>query len=279
MSSNPIFAFDPHYFQYPYTALNRLQQQHEPVFITDHALWLITDYRTVKALLDTMTLAPPITPEKQENRAVTIREQVQTQLELFQNIEHAEFMHTFAIPLAEQLFIEETSPNSYQIFLHLLGNGLLTLLQHPKQHALLQNQRALLPKSIEEMLRYESPLQILHHDLKNDLLIAGRALVQGSKIGLSIGAANRDPNIFTNADLFMPSRHDQQHLTLHPAIVAPSTAQRIRLCAYIVFDQILERLPYLRLRTSDPKKIAYQHSWQYRALDTLHLKIKPHLHY
>ncbi|MGH8286254.1 MAG: cytochrome P450, partial [Steroidobacteraceae bacterium] len=80
------------------------------------------------------------------------------------------------------------------------GNGLLALLQHPRQLERLRSDRSLLTTAIEEMLRYDAPLQLFHRFVLEDREYRGVRLRKGDIIGLLYGSANRDARAFERAD-------------------------------------------------------------------------------
>src|ERR1700737_5324278 len=76
---------------------------------------------------------------------------------------------------------------------NLIGNGIYTLLQHPDILSELRNDEGLWPAAVEELLRYESPVQAFGRSVRTDVEIAGTHLHAGSSIAFMIGAAHRDP--------------------------------------------------------------------------------------
>lgn len=105
------------------------------------------------------------------------------------------------------------------------GNGTLALLQHPDQLARLRADRALLPTAIEEFMRYDSPLQLFERTATEDVELGGITVERGQKIAALLGAANRDPAVFAEADTFDVGRADNPHITfgagIHFCIGAP----------------------------------------------------------
>ena len=88
---------------------------------------------------------------------------------------------------------------------NLIGNGISLLLSNPGQLELLRNNPALLPTAIEEMLRYDGPIQLNNRRLTAPLTLGGTTLPEGAFVTLGIGAANRDPRQFPHACLLYTS--------------------------------------------------------------------------
>jgi cytochrome P450 len=105
------------------------------------------------------------------------------------------------------------------------GNGLLALLQHPDQLERLRRDPALLPTAIEELMRFDSPLQLFERTATEDVGIGGVTVPAGVKIAALLGAANRDPAVFADADSLDVGRSDNPHISfgagIHFCIGAP----------------------------------------------------------
>jgi cytochrome P450 len=132
---------------------------------------------------------------------------------------------------------------------HLIGNGLLALLQHPDQMGRLQSQPALLAGAIEEMLRYDNPVQITYRSALEDVNVHGKLIRKGDLVNSIIGSANRDPQRFSNPDLFDITRNEGRHLGFGLGIHFCIGAPLVRLEAEIVFETILRRFPRIGLAT------------------------------
>jgi cytochrome P450 len=130
---------------------------------------------------------------------------------------------------------------------HLIGNGILALLQHPDQMQRLQTQPALLSPAIEEMLRYDSPVQITYRSALADATIHGKQIRTGDLVNTILGAANRDPRRFSNPDRFDITRNEGRHLGFGVGIHFCIGAPLVRLEAEVVFETILRRFPGISL--------------------------------
>ena len=127
------------------------------------------------------------------------------------------------------------------------GNGLLALLRHPEQLRRLRDDRALLPTAIEELMRFDSPLQLFERTATEDVEIGGITVTAGRKIAALLGAANRDPAVFADADTLDVGRTENPHISfgagVHFCIGAPLA--RVELQA--TFGALLDRTSSLEL--------------------------------
>src|SRR5690606_30818228 len=108
---------------------------------------------------------------------------------------------------------------------NLIGNGTLALLGHPDQEQRLRDNPSMVPDGIEEMLRYDSPVQGVVRFATRDTEVGGRALAKGDIVLVMLGAANRDPAQFPEPDTFDVGRPDVRHLSfgmgIHFCLGAP----------------------------------------------------------
>jgi cytochrome P450 len=127
------------------------------------------------------------------------------------------------------------------------GNGLLALLTHPDQLARLRADAGLLPTAIEELVRFDSPLQLFERTATEDVEIGGVTVLRGQKIAALLGSANRDPAVFADVDTLDVGRTDNPHITfgagVHFCIGAPLA--RVELQAS--FGALLARTSRLEL--------------------------------
>jgi cytochrome P450 len=130
---------------------------------------------------------------------------------------------------------------------HLIGNGLLALLKHPEQMQRLRDRPRYLAAAIEEMLRYDNPVQITYRSALADASIHGRLIRKGDLVNSILGSANRDPQRFTNPNRFDITRNEGRHLGFGIGIHFCIGAPLVRLEAEIVFETILRRFPEIRL--------------------------------
>ena len=132
---------------------------------------------------------------------------------------------------------------------HLIGNGVLAFLQHPDQTALLKEKPALIESAIDEILRYDNPVQITYRSALEDAELNGRLIRRGDLVNTIIGSANRDPKRFSEPNRFIITRSEGRHLSFGLGIHYCIGAPLVKLEAEIAFETILRRYPNLALAT------------------------------
>lgn len=153
---------------------------------------------------------------------------------------------------------------------HLIGNGLLALLQHRDQMEKLQARPGLLTAAIEEMLRYDSPVQITYRSALEDADIRGKPIRKGDLVNSILGSANRDPERFSNPDRFDITRNEGRHLGFGIGIHFCIGAPLVRLEAEVVFETILRRFPKIRLAA---ESLEWQEHPIFRGLKSLRVRL------
>ena len=136
----------------------------------------------------------------------------------------------------------------HETTVNLIGNGLLALYRNPDQLDLLKNDLSLLPNAIEELLRYDPPVQVAGRTaLEYVEEIGGISLEKNRTVVCLLGAANRDPEIFSDPDRLDITRRDVQPLSFGGGIHYCLGAQLARIEAEIAIGTLLRRLPNLQL--------------------------------
>jgi len=130
---------------------------------------------------------------------------------------------------------------------NLIGNGAFLLLTHEDQFGSLKGDATLLPLAVEEMLRYEGPIQLNNRRLTAPLALSGGTLPENSLITLGIGAANRDPRQFARAERFEVARKPNRHVAFGHGDHACAGMNVARMEARIAFARLLARFPRLEL--------------------------------
>jgi cytochrome P450 len=136
---------------------------------------------------------------------------------------------------------------------HLIGNGILALLDHPDQLERLRATPKLWPSAIQELMRYTSPLHGLLRTATHDLSVAGTLLRSGDRVAICIAAGNRDPDRFRDPERFDISRTPNPHLALGSGAHYCLGASLGSLIAEIAIRGIVERFPRLRLASQHVK--------------------------
>ena len=140
----------------------------------------------------------------------------------------------------------------------LIGNAALTLMQHPEQMQALRNDPALTPLAVEEILRYEGPVErTITRYVARETVLAGRTLRQGDLVIAVVGSANRDAEQFAEADRFDMARNPQRHLGFGHGVHYCLGAPLARLEGEIAVNTLLRRLPGLRL-AADPVTLTWR---------------------
>lgn len=142
----------------------------------------------------------------------------------------------------------------FETTVNLIGNGIVLLLQHPDQLALLHHNPDLWPGAVEEILRLASPVQMTARTPSCDVEIGGTHIAAGDMVGLFLGGANRDPEIFTDPtrfDITRPNARD--HLAFASGIHACLGAALARIEGATALRALFESFPDLRL-TAPPQR-------------------------
>jgi cytochrome P450 len=130
---------------------------------------------------------------------------------------------------------------------NLIGNAILTLLEHPRQMNRLMVDLSLMPQAIEEVLRYRSPAQAIARIVAKETELGGKTLSPGQQMVAWIGSANRDETKFPNANQFEITRNPNHHIAFGHGIHFCIGAPLARLEARIALPIILKRLNNMEL--------------------------------
>jgi cytochrome P450 len=154
----------------------------------------------------------------------------------------------------------------HETTINLIGNGTLALLRHPEQMARLQENPGLMKTAVEELLRYDSPVQATGRTVYEAVEIGGHKIAAGQYVNFMLGAANHDPARFENPDQLDLGRQPNPHLALGSGIHYCLGAPLARLEGQIAFATLLRRMPNLHLETDSPK---YRDNFTLRGLESL----------
>jgi cytochrome P450 PksS len=135
----------------------------------------------------------------------------------------------------------------HETTVNLIGNSMLTLLQHPDQMQQLRSNPSLLPSAIEELLRYAGPVMIGDRWASEDVPLHGEIICKGDMVLFSLIGANLDPQQFPDpADLNI-ARQVNKHVAFGKGIHVCLGAPLARLEGQIAIGTLLRRMPHLRL--------------------------------
>ena len=154
---------------------------------------------------------------------------------------------------------------------NLLGNGLLTLLRHPEALAQLRADPALMPGAVDEMLRFESSVNMVPRHVVAPYAIGDTVVPSGDLIMFMTGAANRDPAVFADPDRFDIARSPNPHLAFGAGIHYCVGAPLARMEAEVAFEQLLRQRPGLALAEPEVAP-AWRKLINWRGLETLPLR-------
>ena len=154
----------------------------------------------------------------------------------------------------------------HETTVNLLGNGILALLRHPDQLRLLRENPGMIGGAVEELLRYDGPVQRTARVPSVDAVIAGHKIEAGDMVMPFIGAADRDPAHFADPDRLDLARADNRHVAFGMGIHFCLGAPLARLEGQIGINALLHRFPKLALATDRPH---YRQSLTLRGLTSL----------
>lgn len=157
---------------------------------------------------------------------------------------------------------------------HFIGNATLALLRHPHAADQLRRRPDLMPAAVEELLRYDAPVQLMLRRARRDLDLAGRTIAEGQTVLLVCGAANRDPAVFPDPHVLDFERPGGRHMAFGHGPHFCLGAALARLEGAIALEAILTRLPGLRIDGTAPQ---WQRSLNFRRLTRLDVAFTPAL--
>lgn len=161
----------------------------------------------------------------------------------------------------------------HETTVHLIGNGVLTLLQHPAQLECLRAKPTRIKVAVEELLRYASPVDVTtQRYAREDLEFAGTSIPRGALVFGVIGSANRDERQFENPDTLDIARQPNRHLAFGQGSHYCVGASLARMEGQIAINTLLRRFPGLRLAES-PDRLRWRRGLVLRGLESLPLGI------
>jgi cytochrome P450 len=135
----------------------------------------------------------------------------------------------------------------HETTVNLIGNGLLALHRNPDQLRLLKADPALVPNAVEELLRYDSSVQMTGRTTLEDVELGGVPIARGESVLCLLGAANRDPAVYADPDRLDVTRPNIRPMSFGGGIHFCLGAQLARIEAEVAISTLLRRLPDLRI--------------------------------
>ena len=154
----------------------------------------------------------------------------------------------------------------HETTVNLIGNGTLALLRHPAELGRLRDDPTRIGSAVEELLRYDGPVQRTTRIPSEDVVIGGRTIGKGEMVMAFIGAADRDPAQFAEPDRLDITRTDNRHVAFGLGIHFCLGAPLARVEGQIAINTLVSRLPKLALATDRPE---YRQSLTLRGLTAL----------
>jgi cytochrome P450 len=173
--------------------------------------------------------------------------------------EHLTLEELFSLCVLVFIAGHETTQN-------LIGNGLLALLRHPDQLKQLETDPSGIRNAVEELLRYDSPVQLTVRSALEDIEVAGVTVKKGNEVIVLLGAGNRDPSRFEDPDRLDIAREKPQVVSFGAGVHFCMGAPLARLEAQIAFTELLARLPNIELAVDEPP---WRKTLTLRGLDSL----------
>lgn len=149
---------------------------------------------------------------------------------------------------------------------NLIGNGMLSLLRHPDQLQKLWADSSLVLSAIEELLRYESPIQHTARMAPDDVILGRKTIRKGQTVIAVMGAANRDPERFPEPDRLDITRQDNRHVAFAYGSHFCFGAPLARIEGQVAFETVLRRMPNLSL---EPGPLTWRENLDLRGLAAL----------
>ena len=155
---------------------------------------------------------------------------------------------------------------------NLIASGTLTLLRNPAELEKLRGNLSLIPSAVEELLRYESPVQHTARLAPEDTILGGKLIRQRQAVIAVMAAANRDPERFPDPDRLDITREDNRHLAFGWGAHFCFGGPLARLEAQIVFEEMLKWFPHWSL---EPIPLVWRTNLGIRGLTSLQLNFSP----
>lgn len=236
--------------------------------------------RFQQVMRDVTVLLEPVVPQDQLARALVAQREID---DYFRGLVAERRRDPRDDLLSQMIAVEEGSDRLSEVEListaallfgagfetttNLIGNGLYALLTHPDELSRLrQDREGLMRTAVEELLRFDSPVQLDGREVFEDLEVGGKKIRAGESILTLLGAANRDPAHFADPDRLDVGRDEGPPLSFASGIHYCLGAALARAEGQVVFDRLLAHFPRIELATTEP---AWRDRITLRGLTTL----------
>jgi cytochrome P450 len=143
----------------------------------------------------------------------------------------------------------------HEATVHAIGNGVLALLRHPDQFDLLREEPDTVATAVDELLRFDAPLQMFERWVLADMEWNGHRLTKGGKVGLLFGAANRDPDAFADPGRLDLRRSENPHVSFGAGIHFCAGAPLAWMELEVAFAALARRVRQLEAVVEEPPRI------------------------
>jgi cytochrome P450 len=158
----------------------------------------------------------------------------------------------------------------HETTVNLIGNGTLALLRYPDQAQRLRDDPSLLKTAVEELLRYDAPVQLTGRTALADIELPSMTLPKGKTAITLLGAANRDPEAFENPESVDIGREDNRHLAFGLGVHFCLGAPLARIEGQVAIGELFRRFPKIRLLEDPPP---YKPNFTLRGLASLRVSV------
>ena len=240
------------------------------------------DYAKIKKWSDEMADALGLNPTlEQQAKAQRAREEMRTYFEgIVEQVRRApgdNLLSALLAPEVEVMNADELFANSvlllaagHETTTNLIGNGMLALLRHPEQLDDLRRNPDLIESAVEELLRYDPPVQWTSRVAGEPIEMRGRRFERGDIVLASVGSANRDSAVFQDPDRLDLRRAENKHLSFGTGIHFCLGAALARMEGQIVIGTLVRRFPHMKLLTRKPR---WRRGITFRGVTELHLSL------
>lgn len=155
---------------------------------------------------------------------------------------------------------------------NLIANSILALLQHPDERRWLAKNPQEVPSALEELIRYDAPVQLTTRATTQECVVAEQPLEEGERVVLLWGAANRDPEVFSRPDVLELRRRPNRHLSFGLGTHRCPGASLARLQGRAAISGVLKR--YYEMEAAKPG--VRRRNFSFRGLEQLYVGVRHH---